>query len=322
MFEKTEQWQWIDAYLNEQLSEKELQEFKQRLQKEPALLEAVQEYQEMLTLMEQHELLELKKQAKNLLKKVQEQDQQTVEKVNIIELETDEEIEDVVEVEEVVEKIEETPEQLPEQPNTKEAAVIPMPPSIEEEQSTKKVATIGWRWPHYVALVAATLLLFFVPYYLYDSGTFTPAVSPTALAKRHYQTPVQLSISVQRNGTSDALSEKDSLYQAANQLYMEEVYDRALLVLEQLPTSDNVLLDKGICYFQMDNISKAIQHFKEVLNHTDTTVETDDQASWYLALAYLKDNQKENAQQLLKTISKQKDNWKRDEARQMLKQLK
>jgi len=318
MFNKSEQWEWIEAYLNGQLSGSELQEFTKQLQTDNTLLEAIQAHQELLDLMEIHEVQNIKNHAKSVLSKIHEQENESVEKVKIIDLQTEEDIEDVEDIEEVLES-----NSFSEQTTAEEPIIVSTPPtdSTKKEQTTPKVANIRRGWSYYAMLAAAMLLLALIPYYLYDMGMFTPKVAPTQLAESHYEAPAQLSTSVKRTSLTNARSEVDSLYQIANQLYLDKSYDKALLVLQQLPISDSVLLDKGICFFQTQNIIKAIEQFKEVVKHTDTSVEVDDQAEWYLVLAYLKAEKVEEAKTLLQSMVKQK-NWRSSEARQMLRQLK
>jgi len=118
------------------------------------------------------------------------------------------------------------------------------------------------------------------------------------------------------------LENSSKLYEKAKRNYakgnLKEANQQFTAYLQEIPNAPKVLLAKGSAEFKLDNIDNALISFNQVINRDESGV-YHSQANWYLALCYLKKEDKENAISHLQFIEKGQDRFK--EARQLLKQL-
>lgn len=143
----------------------------------------------------------------------------------------------------------------------------------------------------------------------------TGSISNDALFAQHFQ-PYSNIIAPTTRGeeTKDSISEAFRYYDIENYKIASEKF-------KTLYTETNTsyyLFYQGICELQLGNTEIAITLFKAHQKYTD---KLSTQTNWYLALAYLKANNKKEAKNLLHIIIAQKT-YKYIAAKAILKKLK
>ncbi len=100
-------------------------------------------------------------------------------------------------------------------------------------------------------------------------------------------------------------------------------YLQAVNQFDQLSSSNPcVLYYRGIANLALDKTRMAISQLEQAIAHPPTVPDlTFQKSQWYLALAYLKANQPDNARQYLRTIAQQADNPFQSEAQCALTEL-
>lgn len=101
-------------------------------------------------------------------------------------------------------------------------------------------------------------------------------------------------------------------------------YEEVLQLLKNetgtnLPTQKKQKLLSALCYVQLSQAGKAIPILEEVIVNKDTTL--DDEARWFLALAYIQNSEINKAKKTLEDISTQEGAWQRKRAQTLLDQL-
>lgn len=93
-------------------------------------------------------------------------------------------------------------------------------------------------------------------------------------------------------------------------LYGKEEYEQATKLFEarlkEFPKDNESYLYAGLCYLQLKNNDKAIQYFKLARINSEQYYQP---ASWYLALAYLKSGDDNNAKKMLKELVDNSDEY-------------
>lgn len=111
-------------------------------------------------------------------------------------------------------------------------------------------------------------------------------------------------------------------FRIALEAYDNKAYQQALPMFEFFIDSNeegsSAHFFAGICSMEMGQFERAINHFQELLKHHNMMFQQ--QASWYLALCYLKTNQKTHSKRLLNQISKDYK-FKKKEAGDLLDKL-
>ena len=118
-------------------------------------------------------------------------------------------------------------------------------------------------------------------------------------------------------------SVENSLKQEAFQNYELGKFNEALLDFDVLLTSDNpdkniINIYKANIYLNLNNPEKAIALLKKNLLESN---QWRDKSLWYMALAYLKLENLEQAKETLLLLSKETDNFKKQETLTLLKVL-
>ncbi|MFM2387093.1 MAG: hypothetical protein RL660_1850 [Bacteroidota bacterium] len=157
----------------------------------------------------------------------------------------------------------------------------------------------------YAIGLAASLALIIAVY----TGT-QQSTSPQDLYKEYYESP---SLSVER-GTNDDLLAK------ITQHYNAKQYAEAIPLLESYialqPQDQKFLLALAICKLNTNRVAEAEKELQAIIA-SDTTFKQ--KAEWYLALAYLKNGDKEKAMALLKSFGP--DHFYNAKAKAVLKEL-
>jgi len=152
-----------------------------------------------------------------------------------------------------------------------------------------------------VLLIGVSLLYFF-------SGETSKTTDQ--LIAEHFSIP-ELNFTIRgENGNTDE----------AIKAYKNGEFEKVVQLTKQSQDNPQLHLALGISQLQIGQTDQAIQTF-EILQSND---QYDDQATWYLAICYLKRKDKENAKTQLRMLSdgtvKSTVGWK-DKANQLLKQL-
>ncbi len=119
-----------------------------------------------------------------------------------------------------------------------------------------------------------------------------------------------------RNGVT-SLSEGEMLFR-------KKQYDTALTVFKSYVSKNatqsnpQVLLYIGVTQLELDQNEAAIKSFKKLM---DSKTLDASKAYWYLSLAYLKINKVEEAKKQLQILSRNSQNYKYKEAKELLKKL-
>ncbi|HSD64999.1 MAG TPA: hypothetical protein VLB50_14445, partial [Ignavibacteriaceae bacterium] len=96
-------------------------------------------------------------------------------------------------------------------------------------------------------------------------------------------------------------SESDFDLRAAMVLYNSGNYEQAVIEFDKILSSgvknESAVFYEGVSFLSLGNGDKAESAFEKVINIGDSKLK--DQAEWYLALSYLLEEKKENAESLL-----------------------
>jgi len=94
----------------------------------------------------------------------------------------------------------------------------------------------------------------------------------------------------------------------------------------QNPEDSNILFYKGLCFLAVNKPENAIALFNQLTASELNTVQTEglsDKANWYLALAYLKNNETDKTiEQLTTIVNRPPPGYKKNEAEKILNYLK
>ncbi len=108
----------------------------------------------------------------------------------------------------------------------------------------------------------------------------------------------------------------------AFQLYEQGHYDEALELFEESYTPNHtpsdILFYAGISCIETKKLEKAQNYLSMALQQTDSTFAT--QANWYMALIYLKENERKKARQYLIKLTQRPDIYN-EKATQLLNDL-
>ena len=132
--------------------------------------------------------------------------------------------------------------------------------------------------------------------------------------------PVEL---VERGGTSDDIKSQEkykATLKVALKAYSENRYEEAIESFEKIEDPDQKLqLNLASSYLRTKSTSKAIEILRPLCSSRDAKVA--DNANWYLALAYVQQNDIQRAIDLLNVISKSDDSLWQSSAKSLLTEL-
>lgn len=165
----------------------------------------------------------------------------------------------------------------------------------------KTYATSGIAAAIVLALVVGALLIFGVQNQSADN-----------LFASYYQ-PDEAVMIVRSGSNPEDIDLKEALL-----AYHEKNYDNAIALLDK---QDNNILAKyylGLSYLETDRIDKAINTFKSIIDHNKNLFV--EQAEWYLALCYVKNNQEEEAKIWFEKIADSESIFK-EKAKRVIKNI-
>ncbi|PKP53618.1 MAG: hypothetical protein CVT92_03310 [Bacteroidetes bacterium HGW-Bacteroidetes-1] len=115
-----------------------------------------------------------------------------------------------------------------------------------------------------------------------------------------------------------ALSGSDQPVMQGLQFYELHDYNAAIDMFEKAPNNIMGKLYSGLSYIELGEYNKAITEFKIIIEHNDNLFI--DQAEWYLALSYLKTNQKKESIKHLEKIAADRSIYK-TKAQKILREM-
>lgn len=164
----------------------------------------------------------------------------------------------------------------------------------------------------YALSIAAMLLVFVTIYLLIPSNN-----SPEQLASHYWTETAQFSYADARRGDTPKTIENTT--KKIYTLHKTGYYEEALKAIEELSVPDEkMILLKGSCYYNMDEIDKAVEAFQQITTLQNSY--TEDEAKWYLALCYLKKGNVEKGKKELQEIIVKK-RWNHKYATKILKEI-
>ena len=157
------------------------------------------------------------------------------------------------------------------------------------EVTAKKISKVR-RIVRYIVPVAASILLIFVCI----EGYKFYRLSPDRLFAESY-TAYQLTTSHTENDDTESKIEK---------AYREKNYTEVININKNSVLSVKDIFLTGMSYLETDDLSKAISSYQVVIADVkdDKTSALKDAAEYYLSLAYLKNNDYDQAIELMNTI--------------------
>lgn len=111
------------------------------------------------------------------------------------------------------------------------------------------------------------------------------------------------------------ISETMELFKSGN---FKQTMNRTKSILKFYPDDINALFYGGLCYYNLNQMNAAIDAFKKVLENRFQNF--DEEASWYLANAYLANQDRNNAKATMEWIVEQ-NGFYANQAEKMLKKI-
>ncbi|MFN3851348.1 MAG: tetratricopeptide repeat protein [Spirosomataceae bacterium] len=180
--------------------------------------------------------------------------------------------------------------------------------SIEKKQETKVVAMPRWIW-----LAAASVIIVGAALWLF---IFKTPTNEDLFAQNFQVYPNVIAPSVRGTSTTDGDKK------LAFELYEQEKYKEAIEIFEKTAKEtkeEYPAFYVGQCYMALGDYQKAISSFSGAVL-TDEKFPFDTQRKWYLALAYLKIGDKENAKLILELLTNY-ENVQTQKATELLEKL-
>ncbi|MEM9820529.1 MAG: hypothetical protein AAF985_05635 [Bacteroidota bacterium] len=182
----------------------------------------------------------------------------------------------------------------------------------QQPASTSTEKSIGRIRPLYTWLALAASVLLLLAAGMWWSTTPTPDAQQ--LFAQHYEAyPISF--------TSRA-GENDTKLADASRYYREGAFEKVIGPLESVladSINTKAKLALGIAELELNHFAKAIQHFDDLINAKDPLYE--EQALWFKALTYLKQNDLDNCAQQLKQLDQDRFSFKRQAALDLLEKL-
>lgn len=161
---------------------------------------------------------------------------------------------------------------------------------VQEPQTPVRAISNARRIVRYSVAVAASVLLIFIVVEVYKFYT----LSPQKLYGENYSA---YELTTTRNGS-------DSVESKIEQVYREKKYTEVIKLNTGSVLSVKDVFLTGMSYLETNDLSRAISNFQVVIADTkdDQTSVLKDAAEYYLALAYLKNSDYDQAIELMNAI--------------------
>jgi len=162
---------------------------------------------------------------------------------------------------------------------------------------------------HYIKRIAAVLILGVLVFVLsrYIGSPETTNLVDNHIAQTH-DAPITL-----KGENDDAAA-----WKAAKDAYKKGDYEAAIREIEKIKSPETEQqFYLGLAYLYNKNYDKSIAQFESIIQQNDANYSPT--SKWYISLAYLKNNQPEQAKKYLQQIPE--DAWKYKEAQELLNTL-
>ena len=185
--------------------------------------------------------------------------------------------------------------------------------SLEKAQSLQVRKSV---WRNYFAIAASVLVIISLAWwYLLSSAQATPQ----ALFAEHFEPMDNIIYPI----TRDLIPNQDTpIEKYAYQAYEQGKYASAIQLFESIPTTNrtlNQILYTNIAQMATGQYQPAITSLKQLANESDYEFQAN--AQWYLALAYLRDEQLEKSKTILIQISQTPNHPYMTEAKELLSKI-
>lgn len=192
----------------------------------------------------------------------------------------------------------------------------------KEDKTRKTVPLFRRRWFYYAATIAAVVAI--GTFFILQQGRqgprlygkyFTPYPNEIITYARGQQVP---------EGYDQFTQQEYNLIVRAMKYYERENYGKARELFEanvrKTPENAGLIVYMALCQMQTDKLQPAIQNLEYVLGLSNPPLEK--QTQWYLALAHLKNNQTDKADELLQAIAQQPQHPFQDQAQKIVHKIK
>lgn len=176
--------------------------------------------------------------------------------------------------------------------------------SVAHASVFQRIGSSPYRWA-----VAATFALLVVA-----AGIWITRDPYQALYSAYYE---RLPSSGQLSASETETDAKT--WQRAFELYAAKQYDQALVEVQPLPRNANTYLFTGACLLEQNHTQEAIRAFQQV---DQAALSRYNRAQFYIALAYLRAHDTENAREQLNKVANDRDNQYKGKAGELLEKMK
>ena len=160
---------------------------------------------------------------------------------------------------------------------------LPQHENVPTQKANINKGILKWLAPVASIAAATALLIFYIGF---------GKVNPKKLAEQHFE--VYTLDNIPRSGNLNDLM-------LAQQAYDNKDYSKAKDLFSMFPDNTSAQMAKGNCEFLLEEPEKAINTFKQLTNRK-IDVHQKAEVHWYLALSYLKLDDRENATKNLQLI--------------------
>lgn len=153
-------------------------------------------------------------------------------------------------------------------------------------------------WTNHWLQAAAVLLIGLVTYALWPES-----VDHDEIFISHFEAYPNIIMPTVRG----EVSSDSTLMAMAFRAYDQKQFEEAAILFNRIVDKDvNILFYLGNCYLATSHPEKALPLFEQVYNNYD---KFDEQAEWYMAVSYLKLEDREKAKQVLQSIIDRKNSY-------------
>jgi len=181
--------------------------------------------------------------------------------------------------------------------------------SFESQKKHKNLFSIN---PYTITTVAAILIIgLFISFYWVNKP------NSNDLFATYFEPSINVSVPIVRSEDSQNITNEAFI------AYAEKDYKNASILFEKAYNSNNnnseLLFYEGNALLASGSTKDAIEKFKNHLKFQDSLT---NRSHWYLALAYLKMNDLDNAKKQLDIFINTTENFKKEDAKSLLNKLK
>jgi len=159
----------------------------------------------------------------------------------------------------------------------------------EQKQPEAKVRNMG-RW---IAAVAAIGILLFAAVWMFNNEGASSQNLTADFFEQNYS-PYEADLTLKSSASNTLIAELDKAYKAKDYTASISLSES---ILKEFPNDAEILLIKGNSFFEKGDLDKALLTFNSISNPL-----YNDEANWYSAMVFIKQNKMEEAKARLKRI--------------------